>query len=367
VDTLYNRVGINTTTPAHSLDVVGDAHVSGALNSGSIPSPGPIGGATPSTVNATTVTATSFVGPLTGNAATASAAASLASTPTLCTGGQVPTGISASGNAVGCFATTGSGTVQSGSGYALPVYGLGAGTSVGPSPGLLSNANGDLWIQAYINATSLANYSSRLLYLAGNYWDGGNSGQDWWSFQNVFGTGTNPTETLTLNSGGAFGGNPGVHSVSIPYPISTIQLTATGNIITSGGYLETDTGVFPVVAGSGTIGSLGSPFSAVYVGGASTNNIKITGTATASRQATLPDGASGTVLVGAITLTMETSDSLTLQGVTTSSHCTFSPSNSTATTATILPYYSVTANTFTLTHAATVGNGATYGVMCTSI
>lgn len=57
--------------------------ISGALNSGSIPSPGPIGGTTPSTVNATTVTATSFVGPLTGNAATATAAANLSGTPAL--------------------------------------------------------------------------------------------------------------------------------------------------------------------------------------------------------------------------------------------------------------------------------------------
>ena len=142
---------------------------------------------------------------------------------------------------------------------------------------------------------------------------------------------------------------------------------ATGNISTTGGYLQTDLGLYPVTAGSGTLGSTASPFSAVYIGGAPLNNIKITGTATSSRQATLPDGASGTVLVGTITLTAATSDSLTMQGVTTSSHCTFSPSNATATTATILAYYSVTTNTFTLTHAATVGNGATYGVMCTSI
>jgi hypothetical protein len=71
-------------------------------------------------------------------------------------------------------------------------------------------------------------------------------------------------------------------------------------------------------------------------------------------------------LASTITLTAATSDSASISGVTASSHCVFSPTNSTATGATILPYISaMSAGSVTITHAATVGNGATYNIVCT--
>jgi hypothetical protein len=69
---------------------------------------------------------------------------------------------------------------------------------------------------------------------------------------------------------------------------------------------------------------------------------------------------------GVITLTAATSDSVTVAGLPTTASCTFSPSNSTATTPTILPWYSIAANTFTLNHAATVGAGASFGYICST-
>jgi hypothetical protein len=52
--------------------------------------------------------------------------------------------------------------------------------------------------------------------------------------------------------------------------------------------------ILPDVAGGRTLGSATLPFSSVYIGGAATNNINVTGTATAARTATLPDN-SGTL------------------------------------------------------------------------
>jgi hypothetical protein len=83
--------------------------------------------------------------------------------------------------------------------------------------------------------------------------------------------------------------------------------------------------------------------------------------------ATLADsGAACGPPSGTITLTAATSDSASISGVTASSHCVFSPTNLTATGAAILPYISaVSAGSVTITHAATVGNGATYNIVCT--
>ena len=72
-------------------------------------------------------------------------------------------------------------------------------------------------------------------------------------------------------------------------------------------------------------------------------------------------------LPGTLTLGSGTSDSATITGVTSSSHCVAFPTNTTATGASILLYFSgASTGTATFTHAATVGNGATYSVLCTA-
>jgi hypothetical protein len=73
---------------------------------------------------------------------------------------------------------------------------------------------------------------------------------------------------------------------------------------------------------------------------------------------------------GSITLTTATSDTIGISGVTTSSKCSFSPTNSTAaglTSTTLAGYYAVSAGSFTLNHAATTASGATFGVSCSGI
>jgi hypothetical protein len=77
-------------------------------------------------------------------------------------------------------------------------------------------------------------------------------------------------------------------------------------------------------------------------------------------------GPSHPIVQGTITLTAATSDIAVVTGATSSSNCVFSATNSTATGATILPYVSLVAtNAVTIAHAATVGTGATYNILCT--
>ena len=72
------------------------------------------------------------------------------------------------------------------------------------------------------------------------------------------------------------------------------------------------------------------------------------------------------VVPGTITLSAATADTATVAGAGSTSTCVLFASNSTATGATIVPYVSAVAtNAVTVTHAATVGTGATYNILCT--
>lgn len=77
-------------------------------------------------------------------------------------------------------------------------------------------------------ATSIANQSSPLQRWSGNYWNGSSSVRDIWTSQLVFGSGTNPTTTLTYLH--PSGGTPGAASVSFPsiaLSAATVTTTAT--------------------------------------------------------------------------------------------------------------------------------------------
>ncbi len=78
------------------------------------------------------------------------------------------------------------------------------------------------------------------------------------------------------------------------------------------------------------------------------------------------DLASHIPLVGTVTFTSATSDNATINGVTASSHCIFSPTNATAAAATTIAYISSTsANTVTFTHVVTTASGGTESIQCT--
>ena len=88
------------------------------------------------------------------------------------------------------------------------------------------------------------------------------------------------------------------------------------------------------------------------------------GTLTANRTTTLPDGNSYTTVVASLTTTAATSDNVTVTGMTSSGHCSLTPTNASADTLLTGTYISAkTTNQITVTHAAT--SGATFDVLCT--
>jgi hypothetical protein len=109
----------------------------------------------------------------------------------------------------------------------------------------------------------------------------------------------------------------------------------------------------------------------VNIGGA--GGVKISN-GTALESPCLADGTGcpslNNTIQGGIILTTATSDSTTLtySSAYNAASCVFSPTDSTATLLTILPYLTSLATTgsvsVTINHAATVGNGATYNIVC---
>lgn len=88
-------------------------------------------------------------------------------------------------------------------------------------------------------------------------------------------------------------------------------------------------------------------------------NFKVTGF---SQQGTC---SGGLPLIGTLNLTTATSDSATIAGVTSSSHCVFSPTNSTAAASTVAGYVSaVGTNSVTIAHVATSASGGTMNILC---
>lgn len=171
-------------------------------------------------------------------------------------------------------------------------------------------------------ATGVGNFNSAPFVWTSSYWTGSASSPDTFTSQSIAGTGSNPSMTLEISHSGTDG---------------AVDMTFLGNSIArlsgsaSSGHLPTFTGSF------GTIQDSAIPLSNVAY------------------------------LRGNLTLTTATSDSLTLTGVSESSVCSFAPTNSTAANVgTVLGYYSLSTNVFTLNHAATVASGATYGVLCTA-
>lgn len=71
------------------------------------------------------------------------------------------------------------------------------------------------------------------------------------------------------------------------------------------------------------------------------------------------------VLVTSFTTTAASSDNVTLTGMTSSGHCSLTPTNATASGLAAVPYISAkTTNQVTVTHSVT--SGATFDILCTS-
>jgi len=114
---------------------------------------------------------------------------------------------------------------------------------------------------------------------------------------------------------------------------NNLQLTGTATaarVVTfpdvTGTVLET-TYIQPASAGGIAVGTAALPFSSYYLGNAGTNNIQITGTATAARVATFPD-ATGTVVLNDNTATL-TNKRVTPRVTTEASSATPTPNGDT--------------------------------------
>lgn len=83
---------------------------------------------------------------------------------------------------------------------------------------------GDLTLQQSTAATSGANQSSNNLKVQGTYWTGAASANDIWNLQDVLGTGSNPTSTLTVTHSGS----SGTSAFSVVPPASFTTVTVTG-------------------------------------------------------------------------------------------------------------------------------------------
>lgn len=89
------------------------------------------------------------------------------------------------------------------------------------------------------------------------------------------------------------------------------------------------------------------------------------GAFTALRTLNLPDANSGTVIVGSLTTSAATSDTPTILGIKSGSHCQLQATNASAATNIATTFVSaVTTNQVTVTHVATAG--MIYGVTCTN-
>lgn len=161
-------------------------------------------------------------------------------------------------------------TVQTIDGINISVPATGPFTSV--------TSTGDVTIQQSTPATSGANQSGNNLKIQGRYWTGSVDATDTWNVQDVLGTGSNPTSTLSLTHSGTSGattfsvpGNVSVGGTLGVTGLSTLaNVTETGTITQSGSttvgklnntfyidgtkYAQTDTGVKAALADAVTQG-----------------------------------------------------------------------------------------------------------------
>lgn len=101
-----------------------------------------------------------------------------------------------------------------------------------------STHNQNLWVPGNIEANSVpqatsgANQNSPVVQVIGSFWSGSAAANDSWAIQNIFGSGSNPTSTLTLSH--AAGGTSGAAAVSVPSLIDTALGSSTSPVCPNG-------------------------------------------------------------------------------------------------------------------------------------
>jgi hypothetical protein len=161
------------------------------------------------------------------------------------------------------------------------------------------STTGALTMQQPVAATALANQSSNVYSLQGTFWNGAASATDTWQFQNVLGTGANPTSTLILTHSGSSG------AVTIDLSAATLKanLKNLNNIRFADQFLGSDMGAKITAAIADLV--------AAGVGGI-VDARAFHGSQAAAATITVPQGI--TVLLGSVTLTLAGSPGINLSG-----------------------------------------------------
>lgn len=114
------------------------------------------------------------------------------------------------------------------------------------------------------------------------------------------------------------------------------------------------------------VGSNCSTFGVIQVSSVETSFVTASGVASVTFNQGTGVGVSGYITVrAAVTLGTGTSDTFSITGISSTSICTSTAANSTAANSAIAAYISsVSTNSITLGHAATIANGAIFNVLC---
>lgn len=174
-------------------------------------------------------------------------------------------------------------------------------------------------------ATVGANQNSNTLSIRGTLWTGA-SATDTWSLQNVIGSGTNPTTTLTFSH--AAGGS-GAALIQFPSAAALQFSTDTGISRSGAGVLNVGNGtpgdatgaliaaslkgltgqLTPNAAGGIAIGTTALPFASLWIGSTAAHNAQLTGAFTGNRVLTFQDSTD--TIVGRATTDTLTNKTLT--------------------------------------------------------
>lgn len=148
--------------------------------------------------------------------------------------------------------------------------------------------------------SSGSDYSSPVFSLQGTYWSGSNSGLDDWNFQNILGTGSNPTSTLNIGHTGSSGtvsisasanlyvtGNLGIGTTA-PSSVLYVQASSSASTVPLLNVASSSGASYLSVLANGNVG-IGSstPSSTLFVQGSGTTNPFIVASSTGTQLLTV--------------------------------------------------------------------------------
>jgi hypothetical protein len=204
---------------------------------------------------------------------------------------------------------------------------------------------GNLEVQAGVAASASSNFSSPVVALKSNCWNGSATAFDQWQMQNLLGSGANPISTLQF----AF----------LPFGCTSMPELQVADGVGNGLFLSaTAPGTTPRIrhdSDDNLVIDTGTANAALYLNTDNNKPVRLgTGGTTG---ANIP-------IVATLTTTGGTSTSLSMPGVTSSSHCSLTATNGPAAADSSTTYISAkTTDQITVTHTS-VG-GMMYDVLCT--